>query len=172
MAAPKSSETPTVSAAVQQVASEANIPVSVLAEALAAAINATKAPARITIANRVARNPMNPTNRVRKFDKDYFQNFNKLEEDDLTDEEFDLLPQLREGNYVPNSKDGYLIEVIHVKRGAHRGMHIRYDNGSVDTRMEMMAKCPTFAAILRKCIDGYADQKVERKRKRKEEEED
>ncbi len=65
-----------------------------------------------------------------------------------------------------------IIEIVNVKRGAHRGMHLRYNNANIDTRMALMTKCPTLVAILKVCIAEYAAQKDERKRLRKLEEQE
>lgn len=138
---------------------------------LADTLSQLKPKTRITIENRVARNPMNPFNRKRKLAKNYYQNFSLIDVDDITDEEYELLPQLKEGNFIADAKQGYIIEVIDVKRGAHIGMHLRYNNASVDQRMELMTKCPTLVTILTKCIKEAAEQKEERKRRRLEEDE-
>ena len=144
-----------------------SIQIATLAAALAQAINATKPPPKITIANRVPQNPMNPSNRKRKLDQKYYQNFSPLDVDDLTDIEFDLLPKLRDGLFIPDGREGFLVEVVHVKRGAHRGMHIRYNNSSIDKRMEFDSKIGgSLEGLLTRCIAEAAAQKIARKQAR------
>jgi hypothetical protein len=146
---------------------EQSVQVDVLANALAAAINQTKPPARITVANRVPRNPNNPTNRVRKMPFNFYMNFGQVEEPDLTDVEFDLLPKLVPGNYIPDARQGFLIEIVDVKRGGQRGMHIRWNNQTGDQRMEVMARAGgTLAQIFNTCIAEAAQQKLDRKARR------
>ncbi len=157
---------------VETIASENNISVNVLAQALTQALEAAKPKAKITVANRVAHNPMNPENRKRVLRKDFYQNFTKVDVEDLTDEEFDLIHQLKEGNFIPDAKQGFLIEVIDVKRGSHRGIHVRYNNASIDQRMQMMTKCPDLATMFKKCIAEAEEQKIARKARRLAEDED
>ncbi len=97
-------------------APETSVGVSSLAAALTEAINATKAKPKITVANRIARNPLNPHNRKRKLVRDFYQNFSLVDVNDLTDEEYELIPKLRPGNFVSDSKQGYIYEVIDVQR--------------------------------------------------------
>jgi len=140
---------------------------------LVEAINAAKPKVKITIANRIARNPMNPKNDKRVLPMAYYQNFHKIDPQDLTPDEYELLPRLKEGNFVEDGREGYLVEVIHVKRGAHRGMHIRYNNKTTDQQMQFMVKVGSdLSAILRKCIAEYEKQKVERKRRKAQDEDE
>lgn len=140
---------------------------------LANALEGLKPKAKITVANRVARNPMNPTNRKRKFPYAFYQNFTEIFVDDVLDMEFDLLLKLKPGSFVAGPTGEALIEVIEVKRGAQRGMHIRYNNKTQDQRIEfMVAAGSTLVQILTKCINEYESQKIERRAQRRREEEE
>lgn len=121
-------------------------------------IDASRPAEKITVANRIARNPMNPTNEVRKFKKPFFQNFEAVDTDDVTPEEYVLIPQLRPGLFIKNRKGVPLVEVIDVKRGASRGVHLRYDNSKVDKSMELQTYAPTLVVMLEKCIKEAAQQ--------------
>jgi hypothetical protein len=137
---------------------------------LAEALSALKPKEKITLANRVTRNPMNPTNRARKFPVKYYQNFTEVYEDDVLDEEYDLLLKLKPGSFITGTNGEPLVEVIEVKRGAQRGMHIRYNNKTTDQRMEFMVKCGgSMAEMLTKCIKEYERHRVESKAARRRE---
>lgn len=154
------------SSATPEQAAAPTVGVDILAAALAQAINATKPAPKITVANRTTHNPMNPTNARRKLAKTYYQNYDRIDAEDLTPAEYDLLPKLKAGMFIPDGREGFLIEVIDVKRGAQRGMHIRYNNGKIDTRMHLMSKAPTLEALLTTCIAEAEANLLRRKQRR------
>jgi hypothetical protein len=121
-------------------------------------IQASKPPERITVDNRVAFNPMNPTNEKRKLAKPFFQNFERVDEEDLTPLEYQLIPQLKPGLFIKSRRGIALVEVIFVKRGDKRGVHIRYDNSKADKAIELQTYAPTLEVMLQKCISEYAAQ--------------
>jgi hypothetical protein len=140
----------------------------VLADALTGAINAAKPKPKVTVANRVRYNPLNPTNRKRALRRPFYQNFALVDVDDLTDEEYDLLNsgELKPGQFLPDPRIGPLLEVLDVKRGGQIGLHLRYSNADVNQRMTLENKAPGLAGKLRVCIHEYKAQLAERKRRR------
>ncbi len=76
----------------------------------------------------------------------------------MTPLEYELIPQLKSGQFLKSRKGIPLLEVIVVKRGASRGIHLRYDNSKADKNMELMTYAPTLEIMLQKCIAEYAVQ--------------
>jgi hypothetical protein len=147
------------------------VTVEALSRAFSDALVSVQPKARITVANRVPRNPLNPTNEVRKFERDFYQNFTKVDPQDLLHDEYVLIPKLREGSFVPDGKEGYLFEVVDVKRGSYRGIHLRYSNGTQDQRMQLMVKAgPDLTSMLKTILADADKQKVEARAKRRAEE--
>lgn len=131
-----------------------------------AIIEATKPPVKITVDNRVAHNPMNPNNDPRPaFKYPYYQNFDKVEPEDLLPEEYALVPQLKAGMFIKSRRGIPLVEVVIVKRGNQRGIHIRYDNKG-DKGRELGTYCRDMTEMLQKCIAEAAKQATERARRR------
>lgn len=147
---------------------------AVLAGALTAAIDASKPKPKITIANRTGFNPMNPTNRKRKFRKTFYQNYAEVYVDDVTDEEYELInsPELRPGLYLVDPRTGPLLEILDVKRGSQIGLHIRYSNADINQRMQLESKAPNLVGKLALCITEAKTQSAERKRRREAGEDD
>lgn len=141
---------------------------STLAAALTAAIDASKPKPKITIANRQRFNPMNPTNRRRKFLRPFYQNFLEVSVDDVTDEEYEFIncPDLKPGMFLNDPRTGPLLEVIDVKRGGQIGLHLRYNNADINQRMQLESKAPNLIGKLALCISEYKAQSTERKRQR------
>lgn len=156
--------------AMKAVMTTANAPdnTAVLASALTAAIDASKPKAKITVANRQRFNPMNPTDRKRKFHKKVFQNFMEVDVADVTDVEYDLLnsPDLRPGQYLVDQRTGPLLEVLDVKRGAQIGLHLRYSNADINQRMNLESRAPGLVGKLAVCIAEHKTQVEDRKRRR------
>lgn len=130
-----------------------------LAAAFSAALAANAPREKKTIANRKVFNPLNPENKPRKFKVPYYQNFHRISEDEVTDSEYALLPKLKPGQFVSDGSEGYLIEVVEVKRGTHMGIHLRYNNAKNDQRMQLMGIVPTLEAMCRRCIREAEDQR-------------
>lgn len=124
-------------------------------DAVRAIIAETRPAQKITVANRVALNPMNPTNEVRKWKKPFYQNFEEVEVEDVTPLEYELIPQLKQGLFIKSRKGIPLVEVVIVKRGPQNGIHLRYDNSKKDRGMELMTYAPSLEVMLQKCIAEY-----------------
>lgn len=123
-----------------------------------AIIDASKPPTKITVDNRVAHNPMNPLNEPRhQFKYPYYQNFDKVEPEDLLPEEYLLVPQLKQGLFIKSRRGIPLVEVVIVKRGNQRGIHIRYDNKG-DKGRELATYCRDMTEMLQKCVTEAAKQ--------------
>lgn len=126
--------------------------------AVQAIIRESRPAEKITVANRVPQNPMNPTNEPRAWKKPFYQNFEEVEVEDVTPLEYELIPQLKQGLFIKSRKGIPLVEVIIVKRGPQRGIHLRYDNSKKDKAIELQTYAPTLEIMLQKCIAEYAQQ--------------
>ncbi len=73
----------------------------------------------------------------------------------MTPLEYELIPQLKPGLFLKSRKGVMLLEVIQVRRGASRGIHLRYDNSKADKNMELMTYAPTLEIMLQTCIREY-----------------
>jgi hypothetical protein len=121
---------------------------------------------KITVANRVPHNPMNPTNEPRSWKYKFFQNFEEVELEDVTPLEYELIPQLKPGLFIKSRKGVPLVEVVLVKRGNLRGLHLRYDNSKADKAIELQTYAPTLEIMLQKCINEFvAQQKLKADRR-------
>lgn len=121
-------------------------------------IEASKPPEKVTVDNRVAYNPMNPGNEPRPdFKYPYFQNFDKVDVEDLLPEEYRLVPLLKPGLFIKSRRGIPLVEVLIVKRGPQRGVHIRYDNKG-DKGKELQTYVRDMTEMLQKCIAEAAKQ--------------
>lgn len=126
--------------------------------AIGEVIKASRPAEKITVANRTALNPMNPTNAPRKWAKPFYQNWELVEVEDVTPLEYALIPQLKPGLFIRSRKGVPQVEVLFVKRGPQRGVHIRYDNSKQDKSIELMTYAPSLEIMLQKCI---AEHKVQ-----------
>jgi hypothetical protein len=123
-----------------------------------AIIDASKPPQKVTVDNRRAYNPANPNNDPRPpFKYPFFQNFDKVDMEDLWPEEYRLIPLLKPGLFVKSRRGIPLVEVAIVKRGAQRGIHLRYDNKG-DKGKELQVYCRDLTEMLQKCIAEAAKQ--------------
>lgn len=146
-------------------------------EALSRAFTEALAPlqpkTKITIANRKVMNPMNPENKPRKWERDFYQNFAKVDPQDVFQDEYELIPKLREGSYIADDKEGFLFEVVEVRRGSNRGIHLRYSNATPDKRMQLMVKAgATLGDMLRAILADADKQKVASRARRRAEDQD
>lgn len=140
-----------------------------IAEAIKGAVVAAQPKPKITIANRRRFNPNNPTNRERKLRVKFFQNFAEIDVEEMSDEVFDLLNsgKLKQGGFLNDPRTGPMFEIINVKRGAQIGLHLRYDNSTINKRMLVDSKVQGgLAGILRLCIREAEEQAVARKARR------
>ncbi len=126
--------------------------------AVQAIIKESRPAEKITVANRQAFNPMNPTNEKRLWAKPFYQNWELVDPDDVTPLEYQLIPQLKSGLFINSRKGVPLVEVVVVKRGPQRGIHLRYDNSKKDKGIELMTYAPSLEIMLQKCLAEYAKQ--------------
>lgn len=118
-------------------------------------IIASRPPEKITAANRIAYNPMNPANEKRAWKRPFYQNFEAVDTEDVTVLEYELIPLLKPGLFIKSRKGVPLVEVLIVKRGQQRGIHLRYDNSKKDKGIELMTYAPSLEIMLQKCIAEY-----------------
>lgn len=117
-----------------------------------AIIDASKPPTKITVDTRIPHNPMNPKNEPRlPFKYPYYQNYDKVEPEDLMPEEYRLVPLLKQGLFIKSRRGIPLVEVVIVKRGSQRGIHIRYDNKG-DKGRELQTYVRDMTEMLQRCI--------------------
>jgi hypothetical protein len=134
--------------------------------ALSQVVEASKPPVKITVDNRTAFNPMNPTNAPRpEMRYPFFQNFDKIEVEDMLPKEYELIPQLKPGLFIKSRRNIPLVEVLIVKRGGARGIHMRYDSKG-DKGKELQTYCRDMTEMLEKCIREAAEQAAKKASRR------
>lgn len=151
-----------------QLASDMDAPVSghTLLGALQQVVDASKPPVKITVDNRTAFNPMNPTNALRpELRYPLFQNFDKIEVEDMLPREYELIPQLKPGLFIKSRRGIPLVECLIVKRGSMRGVHLRYDSKG-DKGKELQTYCRDLTEMLERCIREAHEQAAKRAERR------
>jgi hypothetical protein len=134
--------------------------------ALQQVVDASKPPVKITVDNRTAFNPMNPTNAPRpEMRYPFFQNFDRIEAEDLLPREYELIPQLKPGLFIKSRRGIPLVECLIVKRGASRGIHLRYDSKG-DKGRELQTYCRDMTEMLERCIREAVEQASKRAARR------
>lgn len=119
-----------------------NVNTSQLANAIVQAVTAANGPRKVSFDeyDRTINNHRNKPALTRT----YFQNGIRLQRDQLTADAINMLNSLRPGSYA----DG-LFQVVAVQDGIkHSALDIRYQNKTIDERMQMKSAYPTFEHML------------------------
>ncbi len=118
---------------------------------------------KITFGDYKSKSPFNP--RGRTFDRKYFQGGMPINPSRLHDADFDLLAQLKPGQFL----NGLVkVQKKEVDGGADPEIHIFYSNGSNDQRNALYAEIPyvakqhrdtrsRFTELLQRCVDEAND---------------
>jgi hypothetical protein len=133
---------------------------SQLTKAFADAINATRPPDKITVANRKARTPWTPPEGVprSKFKRRFYHHgISLLDGDILSNEEIDLLNEIRPGIYMDGN--------VTVKLRKDRGVDIDYKVSTASDRLKLVNryKVTSFADLLSRIVEEHNNPEQYRK---------
>jgi hypothetical protein len=117
-----------------------------LGESIAAAIQATQGPRKVSFAEHAANKKLK--NPKHKLQRPMFQNGWLLDAEALSNQEIDLLNAVGPGRYI----DG-LVEVVEKDKGSNRELHINYASKTIDQRMQLASHgVNSFAALLKRIV--------------------
>jgi hypothetical protein len=125
--------------------------IQALANALKGAVEETAPIKQIHISRYVAKTPFNPEGKKKhersKLKCEFLQNGFKPNVGMLFDAEIDLINQLKPGRYLDRK-----VEVIERNEAGKRSIELRYDNASIEQRMEMKNVARSLGEMLEKIV--------------------
>jgi hypothetical protein len=131
-----------------------------LTKALADAINSTRPPDKITVANRKSKTPWSPPEGTprSKFKRRFYHHGISLRDgENLSNVEIDLLNEIRPGRYM----DGH----VNVKQRKDRGVDIDYKVSTASDRLRLVNqyKITSFEDLLQRIVAEHANPEQYRK---------
>lgn len=132
-----------------EAAASASVDITALAKAITEAVAEASPVKQVHISRYRAQTPWNPTGelRRRKMEARFLQNGIELRDWHITDEDIDLLNQIKPGRYMDRK-----VEVVERNENGSRTVEIRYSNQSIGQRMEMKNYARNFTELLQNIV--------------------